>query len=96
MARSLEKRDMMPLSRGLLLWLIYTLEAIQFAKRSPIFINYDELIRDPKLALAPLERLNRKDFIGARDQFIKNFLSKSFFITRNVQQRMGLRSSHKR
>ena len=75
-ALSLAKRDMMPLYRGLLLWLIYTLEAVQYAKRSPIFINYDELVRDPKVGLAPLERLNRKDYLSVRDQFIKNFLSK--------------------
>ena len=66
----------MPLCRGLLLWLIYTLEALQYAKRGPIFINYDDLVRDPKLGLAPLERLNRKDYLVARDHFIKNFLSK--------------------
>ena len=60
-ARSLAKRDLMPLYRGLLLWLIYTLEAVQYAKRSPIFINYDKVVRDPKVGLAPLERLNPKE-----------------------------------
>lgn len=89
-ARSLEKRDMMPLYRGLLLWLIYTLEATQYAKRSPIFINYDELVRDPKLGLAPLERLNRKDYLAVRDQFIKNFLSKKLYHHKKRSAKNGL------
>ena len=89
-ARSLEKRDIMPPYRGLLLWLIYTLEAMQHVKRSPIFINYDELIRDPKLGLAPLERLNRKDYLAVRDQFVKNFLSKKLYHHKKRSAKNGL------
>ena len=75
-ARSLEKRDNMPLNRGLLLWLIYVLEAVQYAKRKPIIINYDELIQEPEKSLAPLQRLNPERFQEVRNQYIKNFLSK--------------------
>ena len=78
-ARSLETRDMMPTSRGLLLWLLYILDVMHHLSDPPILIDYDLVMNDAEAGLAPLEQLDTASYSDMLTQFRKEFLSSELY-----------------
>ena len=78
-ARSLEKRDMMPTNRGLLLWLLYTFEVLDYLGRPPILVDYDVLMQDADTGLASLRQLNPERYAACVAQYNDEFLSSELY-----------------
>ena len=78
-ARSLEKRDMMPTNRGLLLWLLYTFEVLDCLVDPPILVNYDLLMQDADTGLASLRQLNPARYADCVAQYNDEFLSSELY-----------------
>ena len=66
-ARSLERRDALPLARGVRLWLAYTAAALTYTADAPrLLVFYEDLLADPTGTLAALAAfLDRKVPKGA-------------------------------
>ena len=78
-ARSLEKRDMMPTNRGLLLWLLYTFEVLDYLVDPPILVDYDLLMQDADTGLASLRQLNPARYSDCVAQYNDEFLSSELY-----------------
>lgn len=75
-ARSLEKRDRIPLEKGLALWKIYVEESLKNSESGPrYFFNYDAFFKNPKRDIRSLHRFvepprNYQDSLVDLNEFI--------------------------
>ncbi|NCC55845.1 MAG: hypothetical protein EOM11_10285, partial [Erysipelotrichia bacterium] len=69
-ANSLNKRDGMPLEKGMLLWAYYFLLAEKFSRgHSRVFVGFDELIADTSRVI---DTISSKLFLNLKDKYNQN------------------------